>query len=68
MENNAPTLRDWFAAMYLSGRSARYQIDNTDDVAKFAYAMADAMLRARAQTEPLSPAEKQAEHLSEFGK
>lgn len=51
------TLRDYFAAKALSGWLASYPDDNShpvvagnsDDVAKYAYMMADAMLKARNQ-------------------
>lgn len=44
------SLRDWFAGLYLQGRSAREDgIEYYDGCAVDAYAMADAMLAERQQ-------------------
>jgi len=68
------TIRDYMAAKALpqaieherSVRAAMIRPESFrfDDVADAAYKMADAMLKARAAQ---SPAERQAQHLSEFG-
>jgi hypothetical protein len=45
------TLRDWFAGMILSGilagREQEYGIEDHEDIAEYAYKMADAMLKER---------------------
>ena len=46
--SNGMTLRDWFASQALVGLIADPSRDgSTDDRARYAYAYADAMLRAR---------------------
>jgi len=69
VDGSGMSLRDYFAAKALAGMHARDGYDEgqrtPDQRARLAYIDADAMLRARdAQT----PAERQAEHLKEFGK
>lgn len=44
------SLRDYFAAQYLAGRSARGEIESYPEAASAAYDMADAMLKARETT------------------
>jgi hypothetical protein len=61
------SLRDWFAGQALKAivMTLDFGADGCNAVGLMAYEMADAMLRARAAK---SPAERQAEHLSGFGK
>lgn len=63
------SLRDYFAAKALCEYLAAHMADDKqvdeDVVADCAYSMADAMLRARTSQ---SPADVQAQHLTEFGK
>jgi hypothetical protein len=40
-------LRDYFAAAYLNGRTAREPIEEPNNTAAYAYKMADAMMKAR---------------------
>lgn len=67
------SLRDYFAAKALSGICAcsddqvETDTNQVDFIAGRAYAYADAMLRARVQSEPLSPRERQDAHLATFG-
>lgn len=42
------TLRDYFAAKAMQGFQEQWVYDNSDEIASKAYAMADAMLKARA--------------------
>jgi len=41
------TLRDYFAAKAMQGFQEQWVYDNSDDIACKAYALADAMLKAR---------------------
>jgi hypothetical protein len=41
------TLRDYFAAKAMQGFQEQWVYDNSDEIANKAYAMADAMLKAR---------------------
>lgn len=41
------TLRDYFAAKAMQGFQEQWAYDNSDEIARKAYAMADAMLKAR---------------------
>ena len=41
------TLRDYFAAKAMQGLQEQWVYDNSDEIASKAYAMADAMLKAR---------------------
>ena len=41
------TLRDYFAAKAMQGFQEQWVYDNSDEIASKAYAMADAMLKAR---------------------
>ena len=41
------TLRDYFAAKAMQGFQEQWVYDNSDEIARKAYAMADAMLKAR---------------------
>ena len=43
------TLRDYFAAKAMQGFQEQWVYDNSDDLACKAYALADAMLKAREQ-------------------
>ena len=43
------TLRDYFAAKAMQGFQEQWVYDNSDEIANKAYAMADAMLKAREQ-------------------
>ncbi len=56
-----PTLRDWFAAQAAAGYLAAHAGDETAlpvkaEVAKFAYAVADALLAERAKQPAVVPA------------
>jgi hypothetical protein len=62
--NKGMSLRDYFAGQFLSTVEIHGAAD-ADAVATDCYAMADAMLRARAAQ---SPAERQAAHLDTFGR
>ena len=41
------TLRDYFAAKAMQGFQEQWVYDNSDEIANKAYAMADAMMKAR---------------------
>ena len=45
--NKGMTLRDYFAAKAMQGFQEQWVYDNSDDLACKAYALADAMLKAR---------------------
>lgn len=63
------SLRDYFAAKALEAFAFSDLHDRgAAGIAAIAYEVADAMLRARAQSEPQSPADIQRAHLQEFGK
>ena len=45
--NDGITVRDYFAAKAMQGFQEQWVYDNSDEIANKAYAMADAMLKAR---------------------
>ena len=45
--NSGMTLRDYFAAKAMQGFQEQWVYDNSDEIANKAYAMADAMMKAR---------------------
>ena len=47
--NLGMTMRDYFAAKAMQGFQEQWVYDNSDDIACKAYALADAMLKARAK-------------------
>ena len=47
IDQNGMTLRDYFAAKAMQGFQQEWVYDNSDEIASKAYALADAMLKAR---------------------
>ena len=72
-EQDGMSLRDYFAAKSLQGICAcsddqvETDTDQVDFIAGRAYAYADAMLRARAQSSPQSPGDTMRAHLATWG-
>ena len=46
-ENSGMDLRDYFAAKAMQGFQGEWVYDNSDEIASKAYALADAMMKAR---------------------
>jgi len=46
-QSDGMTLRDYFAAKAMQGFQQEWVYDNSDEIASKAYALADAMLKAR---------------------